>query len=284
MERKARSQFPRNRDLPTQSAKYWAKEKDRYLRQLLIADIEEETGRDLLVYFSRLDQEITETDPDDFLEVLDGVSPSDDGDGKARKIDIMIHTAGGQVDAVEKFYAVIKASSCEYRIIIPSFAKSGGTLIALGSEVILMGVNSELGPIDPQIRIPDLGAVPAQYVKDDESQPHTYRQLAANMHARAENLATKFLVNGMKKGSSEKDIKELVDKISNASGYGSHGAVIDYKEAVRLGLSVEWLAPESTLWRRLWLLHCMYAADADRDDLGKIFEGAVYSLSRKPIL
>ncbi len=72
VERKARSQFPRKTDLPTQSAKYWAKEKDRYLRQLLIADIEEETNRELVVYFCRLDQEITETDADDSAETFDG--------------------------------------------------------------------------------------------------------------------------------------------------------------------------------------------------------------------
>ena len=41
-ERKTRKQFPRSGELPTQSSKYWAKEKDRYLRQLLISDIEDE--------------------------------------------------------------------------------------------------------------------------------------------------------------------------------------------------------------------------------------------------
>lgn len=57
--------FPRTDELPAQSPKYWAKEKDRYIRQLLISDITAITNRPLIVYFSQLDQEISHTDPDD---------------------------------------------------------------------------------------------------------------------------------------------------------------------------------------------------------------------------
>jgi ClpP class serine protease len=282
VERKAKNQFPRKADLPSQSAKYWAKEKDRYLRQLLIADIEEETGRELVVYFSRLDQQITETDADDLSEILDGVEDREVDGRKTKQIDLMIHTLGGYVDAVEKFNGVLQFSSADYRVIIPSFAKSGGTLIALSGRKILMGVNSDLGPIDPQIAIPDLGVVPAQYVAEDESQPQTYQKIAKAMFDRARNLATKYLSSGMMEKSTPEEIDRAVNKLSNATEYGSHGAVIDYAEASKLGLSVEWMQPDSTLWRRLWLLHCLYDADTKRDDLGKIFEGGAYSLSRKP--
>lgn len=283
MERKARNQFPRKSDLPSQSSKYWAKEKDRYLRQLLISDIEEETGRELVVYFSRLDQQITETDADDFLEILDGVVFHEKNGLKTRKIDLMIHTLGGYVDAVDKFISVLRVSRCEYRVIIPSFAKSGGTLLALASEKIMMGVNSELGPIGPQITISDLGMVPAQFVQTDMSQPATYRKIAKAMFKRAQTLATKYLREGMLKGSSAAEIGRVVRNLSSATGYGSHGAVIDYPEACDLGLSVEWLPPDSDLWKRIWLLYCLYDADTIKDDLGKIFEGAVYSLQRKPL-
>lgn len=284
IERKARSQFPRKTDLPSQSAKYWAKEKDRYLRQLLIADIEEETGRELVVYFSRLDQEITETDADDLSEILDGVKVQEAEGVKAKSIDLMLHTPGGYVDAVEKFNTVLQWSCADCRVIIPSFAKSGGTLVALTARTILMGVNSELGPIDPQIHIPELGIVPAQYVADDSSQPHTYQQIAKAMFDRARSLATKYLTSGMMKDIKPEEIAKIVEKLSSATGYGSHGAVIDFTEAKELGLSVEWMPQDSTLWKRIWLLHCLYDADTKRDDLGKIFEGGAYSLSRKPLI
>ncbi len=83
---KARNQFPRSPNIPLQSPRYWAKEKDRYLRQLLITDIEEITKRRLVVCFSRLDESITETDADDVSEILEGI--------KTLEIDLMLHTPG----------------------------------------------------------------------------------------------------------------------------------------------------------------------------------------------
>jgi len=56
--------FPRSGEPPQQSPKHWVKEKDRYLRQLLIRDIEAVTKRPLVVFFSQLDQRINHTDPD----------------------------------------------------------------------------------------------------------------------------------------------------------------------------------------------------------------------------
>jgi ATP-dependent protease ClpP protease subunit len=270
---KARGQFPRSRDLPSQSPRYWAKEKDRYLRQLLITDIEEITERRLVVCFSRLDESITETDADDLSEVLEGI--------KTPEVDLMLHTPGGYVDSVEKFVTVIKYLKPDYRVIIPSMAKSGGTLIALASRKILLGVNSELGPVDPQIYLPDYGTVAAEYVANDDSLPKIYSQTARAMFDRAKSLAEKYLRDGMMSGDKEPLIANALAKLSSASGYGSHGAVIDHHEAMTLGLEVEWLPPEGDLWRRIWLLHCLYDADSQRDGLGKIFEGAAFSLSRR---
>jgi len=42
--------FLRTKDAPAQSPLFWVTHKDRYLRQLLIRDIEESTGRDLIVF------------------------------------------------------------------------------------------------------------------------------------------------------------------------------------------------------------------------------------------
>jgi hypothetical protein len=45
-------QFPRTSDPPSQSPPFWVEQKDRYLRQLLIRDIEAFTKRRLVVYFA----------------------------------------------------------------------------------------------------------------------------------------------------------------------------------------------------------------------------------------
>jgi ClpP class serine protease len=184
-ERKIRNQFPRTADIPVQSPKYWAKEKDRYIRQLLISDIEAETGRELVVYFSRLDQAISETDADDISEVLLGVESKD--------VDILLHTPGGLVDSVEKFVSVLRLLALKYRVIVPSFAKSGGTLIALTAQQILMGVNSELGPVDPQIDTPEYRGISAEYVASDTTQPPILQSIAKANIARGKKLAEKYL-------------------------------------------------------------------------------------------
>jgi hypothetical protein len=93
-------QFPRTSDLPKQSPKYWVKEKDRYIRQQLIGDIEALTGRSLVVYFAQLDQEIGHTDSDDLSEILSG--------SHSQEIDFFLHTPGGNVDATEKIISILK--------------------------------------------------------------------------------------------------------------------------------------------------------------------------------
>jgi hypothetical protein len=285
-ERKIRAQFPRTPDLPAQSSKYWAKEKDRLLRQLLLSDIEEETGRELVVYFSRLDQAITETDADDLSEVLQGTESKD--------IDILVHTPGGLVDAVEKFVSILQLLELSYRVIVPSVAKSGGTLIALSAQRILMGANSELGPVDPQMTTPDYRSVPAEYVAADDTQQPILRAIAKANAERGKNLADRYLraifaprsetPTKAEQEECRRRIDEVNSKLCSPTGYGSHGAVIDYAEAHALGLPVDWLAPETSLWRRLWLLHCLYDFDTKQGNIGKIFEGARYSISRPPLV
>ncbi|WP_432255272.1 SDH family Clp fold serine proteinase [Limimaricola sp. AA108-03] len=270
--RKLRNQFPRSLALPSQSSKFWAKEKDRYIRQLLIADIEEITGREAVVYFARLSEGINHSDPDDLSEVIDGIETDD--------IDLIIQTPGGSVDAVEKFVTVLRQRVKSYRVIVPSLAKSGGTVIAMSSEKILFGVTSELGPIDPQFVLPELGPVPCQFIADDQTQPPILRSMAKSAVDRMGQLAEKILSEGMLKDKDPAAIKEVIQKISSSDTYNSHGAVIDFSEAQELGLSVEWLDPNGDLWRRIWLLNCCYDHDVKVSGVGKILEGGNNSIAR----
>jgi hypothetical protein len=267
-----KDRFPRSSDPPAQSPKYWVKEKDRYLRQLLISDIEAVTGRSLVVFFSQLDQEIGHTDPDDLSEILLGIS--------ATEADIFIQTPGGNVDATEKIISLLKHRLAGgYRVIVPSWAKSAGTIIALSADKIVLGINSELGPIDPQFRTPN-GNIPCELIASDPNQPHHLRQMADLTVQRNRQLATDLLRKGMMKGKDDKEITDLISKISTANSYKSHGAVIDQDEAMALGLSVEYLSHEDEIWKRLWLLYCMYDYDVKAHNIGKIFEGRIYSIAR----
>ena len=267
----ALSQFPRTADLTSQSPKYWAKEKDRYLRQLLILDIEELTGRPLIVYFSQLDQEISHTDPDDIAEIIQAVD--------SKSVDLFIQTPGGSVDACEKIISVLRKKFDDYRVIVPSWAKSAGTVIALSSSEIVLGINSELGPIDPHFKV-NGSPVPCQIVAADPALPQHFRTMADLSAKRMRQMAFDILDRGMMHGKDKAEIDEVINKISDSTGYMSHGAVIDYDEAKALGLSATYLEPDDQVWRRIWLLYSLYDYDSRIKSLGKIFEGNRFSISR----
>ena len=272
--RKLTKHFPRDRALPPQSPKFWAVQKDRYLRQLLIEDIEEETGREVVVYFARLSEGLNHSDADDISEIMEGIS--------GKEIDLIVQTLGGSVDAVEKIISVLRQWNKSYRVIVPNAAKSGGTLIAMSAEKILLGVNSELGPVDPQFFLPDLGPIPCQMIAKDETQTQSMRDRAKSAVTRTRQMANKILSKGMLCGKTCKDIEDVIDKMSSSDTYHSHGAVIDFSEAKDLGLAVEWMEPEDDLWKRVWLLYCCYDHDTKLRGLGKIIEGARNSIQRPP--
>lgn len=68
-----------------------------------------------------------------------------------RPIDLIIHTPGGLALAAEMIATAIKLHPAKVTVIVPFYAMSGGTLIALAANEIRMEPYSVLGPVDPQI-------------------------------------------------------------------------------------------------------------------------------------
>ncbi|HDH41290.1 MAG TPA: hypothetical protein ENG12_02640 [Candidatus Altiarchaeales archaeon] len=66
-------------------------------------------------------------------------------------IDLILHTPGGLVLAATQIAMAIKKHPADVRVIIPHYAMSGGTLIALAADKLIMDENAVLGPIDPQL-------------------------------------------------------------------------------------------------------------------------------------
>lgn len=68
-----------------------------------------------------------------------------------RPLDVIIHTPGGLALAAEMIATALKLHPAPVTAIVPFYAMSGGTLIALAADVICMEPYSVLGPVDPQI-------------------------------------------------------------------------------------------------------------------------------------
>jgi len=82
-------------------------------------------------------------------------------------IDLIIHTPGGIVLAAMQIARAVEAHPAKVTAYVPVYAMSGGTLIALAADEIVMGEFSVLGPIDPQI----LGLPAASIVRARDSKP-----------------------------------------------------------------------------------------------------------------
>jgi hypothetical protein len=125
----------------------------RYQRQGLIREIEEITApRKLLCYVGGEKAEIASGDVPGFVDLLYNIP-------QGTSIDLLLHTIGGDLDAAEKLIRLVLAKitdGAELRVVIPDFAKSAGTLMALGAHRLLMGDSSELGTIDPQVTLIDV--------------------------------------------------------------------------------------------------------------------------------
>jgi ClpP class serine protease len=89
-------------------------------------------------------------------------------------IDIVLHTPGGTVLAAEQIARALIERKGKVTVFVPHYAMSGGTLIALAADEIVMDPNAVLGPVDPQIgELPAASIVRAveikgpQHVSDD---------------------------------------------------------------------------------------------------------------------
>lgn len=76
-------------------------------------------------------------------------------------IDLVLHTPGGMVIAATQIAMAVKAHKGKVTVFVPHFAMSGGTLIALGADEIVMSPHATLGPVDPQLGSAQGGAQPA---------------------------------------------------------------------------------------------------------------------------
>jgi len=68
-----------------------------------------------------------------------------------KPIDLILHTPGGLVIAAVQIARALKAHVGRVTVFVPHFAMSGGTLLALAADEIVMSPHAVLGPIDPQI-------------------------------------------------------------------------------------------------------------------------------------
>lgn len=124
-------------------------------REDLFPLIEREDER-LIVYHARFNADRGGIEDPDIPFLTSLLHPI----GTPRRLALMIHSPGGAGELAEKIVDICR-SHCqeEFSVIVAGKAKSAATLIALGSDTLLMGYTSELGPTDPQVQLVAGGVV-----------------------------------------------------------------------------------------------------------------------------
>ncbi len=158
-------------------------------------------------------------------------------------IDFIIHTPGGLALAATQIANALAKHKAPVRVIIPHYAMSGGTLIALAADEIIMDENAVLGPVDPQI-----GQMPAASIlkvleKKDIKDIDDQTLILADVSEKAIKQMKEYLVNlltqkGMDKEKAEKIAEEL------ATGKYTHDYPLTVEHLRKLGLNVNTNVPE----------------------------------------
>lgn len=82
-------------------------------------------------------------------------------------LDIVLHTPGGLVLPSLQIARAVRQHKGKVTVFVPHYAMSGGTLIALAADEIVMSPHAVLGPVDPQLN----GMAAASILKVVEKKP-----------------------------------------------------------------------------------------------------------------
>lgn len=197
---------------------------------------------------------------------------------RAKGLDLLLHTPGGDMAATESIIDYLhKMFDGNIVAIIPQLAMSGGTMIACSCKEIIMGKQSNIGPIDPQF-----GGIPAHGVikefetalietkKDPASIPlwqtiigkyhPTFLGECQNAIQLAGDMVQSKLINTMFAGDDDAYAKAaaIVAFLNEHDDSKTHARHIHIEEAKACGLKIRDLESDQKLQDLVLTIHHCY--------------------------
>ncbi len=157
-------------------------------------------------------------------------------------IDLILHTPGGLVLAAEQIANALCCREAEVRVIVPHYAMSGGTLIALAADRILMDEHAVLGPVDPQVQDMPVASVLKAVSQKDVNEVDDETLVLADVGRKAMDQVKATVVRILSDRMSDEAAEELAHTL--ASGTWTHDYPITVNEAKELGLAIGTDVPE----------------------------------------
>jgi hypothetical protein len=198
--------------------------------------------------------QITHEDVNGFMSTIYGMDWS-------KGLALILHTPGGVTVATQTIVDYLRAKFPSLQVIVPVYAMSAGTMISLAASEIVMGKQSQLGPIDPQLpmmnRTVSAQAILEQFkmakgeIQQDVRMAHAWAPIlqsygpsllveAKNAMQYGEDMVRGWLEQYMfaTDPKGKKKAKAAAHHFNDASGHKSHGRRIDRDEARSLGLNI----------------------------------------------
>jgi len=157
-------------------------------------------------------------------------------------IDLILHTPGGLVLAAEQIAFALRKHNAPVRVFVPHYAMSGGTLLALAADEVIMDENAVLGPVDPQ-----LGKYPAASIltvidEKDKNEIDDETLILADVSRKALNQVHDFVRDLILDRVGEARAEEIANALT--TGKWTHDYPITLEHAKELGIPVRDGLPE----------------------------------------
>ncbi len=196
-----------------------------------------------------------------------------------RGLDLILHTPGGDLAATESIVDYLHQKfQRNIRVIVPQIAMSAGTMIACAAKEIIMGKQSSLGPIDPQIRgIPAHGVLEEfqearSAILSDPNLARVWQPLIAKYPPafigecqKAIQWSTELVRDWLKTGmfrelpDSNATIDRIISELGDHSLTLSHARHISADKCLSIGLKVNMMENDQDLQDEILSVHhaCM---------------------------
>jgi ClpP class serine protease len=208
-------------------------------RQRLIAKIERQSGSRLILMVHRQETMallgfpiFRYIDIQDSEEVMRAIRLTDPD----VPLDLVLHTPGGLVLAATQIASALHKHKAKVRVFVPHYAMSGGTLIALAADEIIMDEHAVLGPVDPQ-----LGEYPAaslikvrreKPIQDIDDRTLILADVAEKAMAQIHDTL-RILLSDKYEAQQAEEITQVLSQ-----GTWTHDNPITFEKAQQLGLKV----------------------------------------------
>jgi ClpP class serine protease len=186
-------------------------------------------------------------DIDDAEEVMRAIELTD----PEVPLDIVLHTPGGLVLAALQIARAVHAHKGRVTVFVPHYAMSGGTLIALAADEIVMSPHAVLGPVDPQIREYPAASILKVVSKKPLGDVDDETLIFADVSEKAIEQVRVGVDELLKRSVSAEKASQLASLLT--AGQWTHDYSITVGEAQRFGLNVR-----SDITPDILRLMCLY--------------------------